>query len=55
MSTVPETLMAKQMGCTVLGLSFITNLAFVKHDHKQVIAAAEASSAKMAELIQKLV
>ena len=55
MSTVPEVLMAKQMGCQVLGLSFITNLAFVKHDHKEVIAAAEASSAKMAELIQKLV
>lgn len=55
MSTVPETLMAREMGCQVLGLSFITNLAFVKHDHKEVIAAAEASSAKMAQLIEQIV
>lgn len=55
MSTVPETLMARQMGCIVLGLSFITNLAFVKHDHKEVVAAAELSSQKMAQLIEKIV
>lgn len=55
MSTVPEVLMAKQLGLKVLGLSLITNLAFVKHDHKDVMAAAEKSSKQMAELIKRVI
>lgn len=54
MSTVPEVLMAKQLGIKVLGLSLITNLAFVKHDHRDVMAAAERSSKQMAELIKRV-
>lgn len=55
MSTVPEVLMARQLGIKVLGLSLITNLAFVKHDHHDVMAAAERSSQQMAELIQRVI
>ncbi len=55
MSTVPEVLVAKQLGLDILGLSFITNLAFVKHDHHDVVAAAENSAAKMAELLAKVI
>lgn len=55
MSTVPETLMAKWLGLKVLGLALVTNLAFVKHDHRQVLAAAEAEGGKLANFLQKLV
>lgn len=55
MSTVPEILMARKLKLPILGLSFITNLAFVKHDHKDVVAAAEASASQMAELIAAVV
>lgn len=55
MSTVPEVLRARELGIEILGLSFITNLAFVKHDHKDVIAAAEHSAEAMADLIEKIV
>ncbi len=55
MSTVPEVLRARELGIEILGLSFITNLAFVKHNHKDVIAAAERSAEVMADLIQKIV
>lgn len=55
MSTVPEVLMARQIGLKVLGLSLITNLAFVKHDHHDVMAAAEKSSKAMAELIKRVI
>ncbi len=52
MSTVPETIMAKWLGLKVLGLAFVTNLAFVKHDHKEVIAAAEAASKDMVTILE---
>lgn len=55
MSTVPEVLMARQLGLKVLGLSLITNLAFVKHDHRDVMAAAQRSSDKMAKIIQRVI
>ncbi len=51
MSTVPETLTARSFGINVLGLSFVTNLAFVKHDHKEVIAEANKASGKMRILL----
>lgn len=54
MSTVPETLTARSLGIKVLGLSFVTNLAFVKHDHKQVIAEANRGSRKMKIILLKL-
>lgn len=55
MSTVPELLMARKLNLKVLGLSFITNLAFVKHDHREVVAAANAASLQMAKLIEAIV
>lgn len=55
MSTVPEVLRARELGLEILGLSFVTNLAFVKHDHKDVIAAAEKSAQSMALLIEQVV
>jgi inosine/guanosine/xanthosine phosphorylase family protein len=55
MSTVPETIMANACGIKVLGLSFVTNLAFVKHEHKDVLAAAEAGSKQMVTLLTKFI
>jgi purine-nucleoside phosphorylase len=55
MSVVPELLMAKYLGMKVLGLGFVTNLAFVKHDHHEVVAQAEAASAKMVTLLSELI
>lgn len=52
MSTVPETIMARRLGMKVMGISFVTNLAFVKHDHKDVLAAAEAASAQMVKVLE---
>jgi purine-nucleoside phosphorylase len=51
MSTVPETMMARWLGVRVLGLSFVTNLAFVTHAHEDVLAAAESGSEGMAKVI----
>lgn len=52
MSTVPETIMANHLGLKVLGLSCITNLAFVKHSHQEVVAAAEAVKGNMTRLLK---
>ena len=54
MSTVPETTMAKYLGMKVLGLALVTNLAFVKHDHKDVLAQSQKASAKMSSLLAKI-
>jgi len=51
MSTVPETIVARSLGVKVLGLSFVTNLAFVKHDHKEVLAEANKASQQMKTLL----
>ena len=51
MSTVPETIMANHLGLKVLGLSCITNLAFVKHSHKDVVEAAETKSKQLVKLL----
>jgi len=55
MSTVPETIMANSLGLKVLGLSCVTNLAFVKHDHKEVIANAKAQSEQMKMLLSGII
>lgn len=52
MSTVPETITARSLGVNVLGLSFVTNLAFVKHAHEDVLAAANQSSRQMVALLE---
>jgi len=51
MSTVPETLMARWLKIRVLSFAFVTNLAFVKHNHKEVVAQANKASSKMAALL----
>ncbi len=53
MSTVPEVLVARWLKLKVTGLAFVTNLAFVKHDHKEVLAAAEAASSQMVTVLQE--
>lgn len=55
MSTVPETLVARSFGMNVLGLSFVTNLAFVKHNHKEVVAEANRASEKMKVLLSTII
>jgi len=54
MSTVPETLAARALGIDVLGLAFVTNLAFVKHNHKEVLAEADKASGMMKILLSHL-
>jgi purine-nucleoside phosphorylase len=55
MSLVPETIMARSLGVKVLGIAFVTNLAFVVHDHQDVLAAAHAGSAKMSMLLSEII
>lgn len=55
MSTVPETLTARSFDIKVLGLSFVTNLAFVKHDHKEVVAEANKAGEKMKKILQNVI
>lgn len=55
MSTVPETLTARSLGINVLGLAFVTNLAFVKHNHKEVVAEAQKASLSMKALLPSLI
>ncbi len=55
MSTVPETIMANSLGLQVLGLSCVTNLAFVKHDHTDVVTNAQAQSEKMKKLLNGII
>lgn len=55
MSTVPETIQARSLGVDVLSLAFVTNLAFVKHDHHEVLANANKASGQMSELLLALV
>ena len=54
MSTVPETLVARSLNINVLGLAFVTNLAFVKHNHKEVVAEANKASVQMKLLLSSL-
>ena len=54
MSMVPETIVAKSLGIKVLGLSYVTNLAFVKHEHKDVLKAAQKGSKQMSILLSNL-
>lgn len=54
MSTVPEALVARSLNINVLGLAFVTNLAFVKHDHKEVIVEANKAAAQMKHLLSSL-
>ncbi len=42
MSMAPEVIMANHLNMEVLGLSLVTNLAFVKHDAEEVLAQARS-------------
>jgi purine-nucleoside phosphorylase len=55
MSTVPEVILANNLGMEVLGLSLVTNLAFVKHNHKEVLAAAQSQEEKLYKFINTLI
>ncbi|GLY89272.1 purine-nucleoside phosphorylase [Actinoallomurus iriomotensis] len=59
MSTVPETIAAREGGASVLGISLVTNiaagLAGKPLDHAEVLAAGRASAARMGELLGKLI
>lgn len=54
MSTVPETLAARALNIQVLGLALVTNLAFVKHNHLEVLAEANKASSQMKTLLASL-
>jgi purine-nucleoside phosphorylase len=59
MSTVPETIAAREGGAAVLGISLVTNiaagLAGRPLDHQEVLAAGRAAAERMGGLLGKLV
>jgi len=55
MSIVAETLVARSLNINVLGLTYVTNLAFVKHDHREVVAQANRASLKMTQLLTAII
>jgi len=55
MSTVPEVIMANYLKMEVLGLSLVTNLAFVKHSHEEVLAAAKAKEGNLKKFVEELI
>lgn len=55
MSMVAETLVARALAIKVLGLAFVTNLAFVKHDHVEVLKEAQRGSGRMSALLNGLI
>ena len=54
MSICPEVIMANYLKMHCLGLSCVTNLAFVKHSHSDVVNAALSVSARMASILEAL-
>ena len=59
MSTVLETIAAREAGAEVLGISLVTNIAAGLSDepldHEEVLAAGRASAARMGALLAKVV
>ena len=59
MSTVPEAIVARQMGMRVLGLSCITNMAAGVTDqpinHEEVIETGERVRATFAGLLRRII
>ncbi len=55
MSHVPETVMANYLGIKVLGLTFVTNLAFVKHSHQEVLAQSHQAAPSMSKLLKAII
>jgi purine-nucleoside phosphorylase len=54
MSTIPEAIMARSLGISVLSLALVTNLAFVRHDHNDVLAESNKAAEKMVTLLTQL-
>jgi len=54
MSSVPEALRARSLQVDILSLSFVTNLAFVYHDHHDVLAAAQKAEAQMSQVLTEI-
>lgn len=54
MSTIPEALIAKQLGMKVLGISCITNASGDKFSHQEALKAIKASSKKLELLVKQI-
>ena len=55
MSTVPEITMANWLGIKCLSIAFVTNLAFVVHDHQEVLDESKKAAPKMVKLLTNLI
>ncbi len=58
MSTIPEILVARQLGMRTLALSMVSNVArpdeFVQANHEEVLAAGRAAAAKMESIVRSV-
>lgn len=55
MSMVPEVIMANYLKIPVIGLAVITNLAFVKHAHADVLRESQNAKSKLETIFTKLI
>lgn len=55
MSNVSESIQAHQLGMKVLSLSYVTNLAFVKHSHQEVLAQSTKGAKNMTKLLTAII
>ncbi len=55
MSMAPEVIMANHLGMEVLGLCLVTNLAFVKHSHEEVLKEEKKQEQNLRKFFSKLI
>ena len=55
MSSAPEAIMSRALNVEVLDMSFVANLAFVKHSHEEVFAEARKASGQMVNRLKGII
>jgi len=55
MSTIPEVTMANWENIKVVSLAFVTNLAFVVHNHQEVLTESKKAASLMVKILTNLI
>ena len=55
MSNVPESIMAHYLGLKTLSLAYVTNLAFTKHSHQEVLTESNKGAKHMVKLLSAII